>query len=128
MTLTSGATQTTTPSLYSLALKADPQDPTGAVIEATLACADELYMPDGGPDWQGGSGAERLWNIVNSYNNQLVLTCIYMAPGSSRGKNPTTINALIIDYEITEGPGVGYGPNKGVEGDVLVTLREVVSG
>jgi hypothetical protein len=123
--VTAGTGQLTTPSVLSLALKADPQDPTGANMEVDLSCADNTYMPNEGPDWQGASGQERLANIVSAYENQAVIQCIYMAPSITRAKNPKSIPVIVNDYEITEHSSVGLGPNKTVEGSVKVFLREV---
>ena len=125
MTLTAGTSQATTPSLYSLAVRFDPVDPSGVVIEADLACADEMYMKDGAPDWQGGSGGERLYNIQNLYEAGNSVTVIYMAPASTRAKNPKSITARIEKYEMKEASAVGLTPNKGIEGVVTVQLREI---
>jgi hypothetical protein len=125
-TFASGTGQLTSPSLYSFALKADPQDPAGASIVVHVACPDNLSMPNEGPDWQGASGSERIFNIVNLYETQAIAQCIYMAPAATRGKNPKTINVIVDNYEIDESSGVGFGPNRGVEGTVMVELREVL--
>lgn len=131
MTLTAGTSQATTPSFYSVSIKAIPAQPPGVVIEAWLACADQTTMPNGQADWQGASGAERLYNIMNLYATQALTNVIYMAPGQTRAKNPTTLSCVIDDYDIFYYPSVGFrpgaGPPIGVEGDVRVVLRQVTS-
>lgn len=130
-TLTAGTSQATTPSFYSLSIKALPAQPPGNVIEAWLACADQMLMPNGQADWQGASGGERLYNIMNLYETQSLTNVIFMSPGPTRAKNPTTLSCVIDDYEILYYPSAGYraggGPPIGVEGDVRVVLREVTT-
>lgn len=125
-TLTSGTGQATAPYLFSFALKAEPLDPGGIAIEADLACPDQMTMPNMEPDWQGMSGAERIQNIIDLFNNQSIVNVIYMGTNSARAKNPITMSMNIVDYEVQEHSSVGYGPNRGIEGNVHVTLRQVV--
>ncbi len=129
VTLTSGAAGATTPSFYSLSLKAATVDPSGVVLETTLACPDEGYMTgNGGPDFQGASGSERLNNIKALYEAGALVTCIYQAPSFSRAKNPQTITVRIENYQmdITQGSGFKPGQDPGLEGDVYVQLRQVL--
>ncbi len=125
-TLTSGVGGATTPSLFSVALRFTPIDPSGAVIEAELACVDELYQPNGTPDWQGASGQERIYNIINNYEQGNVISVIYLASSSTRAKNPKTIVARVDSYQLFHHPSqVKAGPSGTIEGTVIVTLREL---
>lgn len=130
VTLTSGTSQLTAPLFYSLSIKAVPIDPTGVVIEAWLACPDQMLMPNGSGDWQGASGSERIKNIISLYESGDLTKVIYLAPNTTRAKNPVTISCRVDDYELWEyanvGVGPGTGPSFGVQGDILVKLRQVV--
>jgi hypothetical protein len=123
-TFNAGTGNNTTPSIYSIALKAAPADPTGPLIDCWLACPDQMVGANGEPDFQGASGAERIQNIITLYETQAIVNCIYMASGTTRAKNPVTIPVKVIDYEVQEPSSVGFGPNRGVEGDVHVILRQ----
>lgn len=126
-TLTAGTAQATTPSLYSVALRFTPIDPSGAVIEAELACADDIYQPNTSLDWQGASAQERIFNIVNNYELSSVITVIYLASANTRGKNPKTISARVDNYQILHHPSqVKAGPSGNIEGTIIVTLREIL--
>jgi hypothetical protein len=128
-TLTAGTSQATTPSLYAAGLKAVPSAPGGVVIEAWLDCSDQSDMPNGQPDWQGASGAERIRNVQDLYDSQTLTNVIYLKAGTTRAKSPTAISCLIDDYEVWEMDTTGARPGSsrgfGVEGAVRVVLREV---
>jgi hypothetical protein len=127
--MTAGTGQLNTPFFYAAGLKAVPSSPSGVVIEAWLDCSDLSDMPNGQPDWQGASGAERIRNVQDLYDSQTLTNVIYMRAGTTRAKNPTTISCLIDDYEVWENDTVGVRPGGnrgfGVEGSVRVVLREV---
>ena len=125
-TLTSGTSQATTPYVFSFALKAAPVDPAGIVIEAYLACPDVQLQPNGAPDFQGGSGSERLYNIKDLYESGNVVNVIYLAPSSTRAKNPTTVACKVIDYDLDFGPNTTVRSGKGIEGTARVLLRQVL--
>jgi hypothetical protein len=126
ITLKAGTSQLTTPSLLIQALKATPTDPSGPVIDCWVSCPTAYVMPNGQADWQGASGSERLRNIIDLFETQNVVKVIYLAPGTTRAKNPTTIDMRVIDYELNSPSGLLVGPDREVEGDMHVVLRAVV--
>lgn len=116
---------TSTPSFQSLAIRAAPTDPVGLEATFTVGCPDRMVMPNGQPDWQGLSGQERIYNIVNLYETQSIVNLIYLAPNNVRGKNPKTVPVKIVDYQVTSQPPVVHGGKEMVlEGDVKVTVRQ----
>lgn len=129
VTLTAGTSQLTAPALRTVGLTGFADDPDGQVIECWLSCPDRQTMPNGQDDFQGASGAERLQNIITLYESGNLASVIYMAPGTTRAKNPTTISANVEDYEIwyysPQHYQAGTGESFGVQGDVRVVLREV---
>jgi hypothetical protein len=124
LTLGAGTSNLSSPAVYGIALKAAPADPSGALIDCWLACPDQQSGPNAGVDFQGASGAERIQNIIDLFESQAIVNCIYMASAATRAKNPKIIPVKVIDYEIQEPSSVGFGPNRGVEGDVHVVLRQ----
>lgn len=116
----------TAPALHTATVKGGPLDPLGLLMDAIVSCPDKMVMSNGEQDWQGLSGSERIFNIVNLYEQQCPINLTYIAPSNQRAKNPRTVVVKISEYEIVSPSSIGSTPETWLEGDVRVQFREVL--